>query len=358
MPLSVPSDIAVDLRQPVVGDSFGWEGLEPAAAKKSIVIHATASQSVVEDGFVIADYHVNKRGWMGVGVHFSITKDTYPGKPNFSAGGVQVHYIGDLLTWRAGTTNQNNGRIHIEISGLFTPGNGVPSENQLRAARRLVDYLIGPNSGLPSLNYYSQVTYHNAVPGQNTQCPGWENPQFSEWFTYLQGGAEPSWFAKAPAPVEPGKGSGTPEYEATFRNVLEQRTVAREGAQGIDVTTGNVSVPNIPVGKVIDVGGYFTVGLTTYARTVYSVTNNKWNGLDVKYFEPAGQLSGPVEVTVTDTPHVAPDPIVIPDTVADNVTDEQLQAAVVPESPKLSVSRLFLEWLAKIIANLIKRKTQ
>jgi len=28
MPLNLPSDIAYDLRQPVIGDSFNWSGIE------------------------------------------------------------------------------------------------------------------------------------------------------------------------------------------------------------------------------------------------------------------------------------------------------------------------------------------
>lgn len=354
MPISLPDNIAHDVRQPILGDSFGWEGVEPAAAKKSIVIHATASKAPNEDGFVLADYAVNHNGHGGVDVHFICTEDGYPGKPQFGLPpGAQIQYVGDLLTWRAGTLNQNPGRIHIEISGLFTPGNGVPSESQLRAVRNLIDYLLAPNNLLPSLNYYSQVTYHNAVPGQNTACPGWQHPQFPEWFAYLQGGPEPSWWAVAPveappAPLPEPPAPQAPEYEATYHDQPEQKTITRVGAHGVDVTTGAVVVPNIAVGTVIDVAGYFTYQGVTYARTVYSKTNNKWNGLDVTYFDaPTGNTDGEVPVNV-----IPPDPTA----VATGVTDEQLNEATVPDTSKLTVFQLIKELVAQIVAKFITRK--
>ena len=106
MPIDLPGDIARDIRQPIVGDSFSWEGLEPAAAKKSIVIHATASEAPNEDGFTMADYHVNHNGWGGIGVHFVVTKNEYSGRPGFTDPGAHVQYVGDLLSWRAGTRNE------------------------------------------------------------------------------------------------------------------------------------------------------------------------------------------------------------------------------------------------------------
>jgi N-acetylmuramoyl-L-alanine amidase len=369
MPISIPSDIAVDLRQPIVGDSFGWAAIEPGAAKKSIVIHATASDGPNEDGFTMADYHVNHNGWGGIGVHFCVTKDEYPGRPNFAGPGAQVQYVGDLLTWRAGTINQNPGRIHIEISGLFTAGNGIPSANQLRKTRALIDHLLTQTPELPSLNYYSQVTYHNAVPGQNTSCPGWDHPSFQAWFAYLKGGPFPEGLYApsvppsppaipqppitiTPPPPDPAGGVVTPEYEATYHDHPETRAIARSGAHGVDVTTGAVVVPSIAVGTVIDVAGYFNYGGVTYSRTVYSKTHDKWNGLDVTYFDaPTGQPSGDVHVTFVKTPPADPT------SVQSNITDEELQAATVPEASKrFSIFQLIAEGLAYLTALIIKKK--
>jgi hypothetical protein len=327
MPINLPDDIAKDIRQPILGDSFGWAGLEPAAAKKSIVIHATASESPVEDGFVVAGYHVNHNGWGGCGVHFVCTKDTYPGQPRFGLPpGAHMQYVGDLLTWRAGTANQNPGRIHIEISGLFTPGHDVPSEGQLRAVRRFIDFALAKNNVLPSLNFYNQVTYHNAVPDQSTACPGWQHPQFQEWFGYLQGGPEPSWFAKpqpAPAPVdppipappspepvaeptpEPGKGSGEPTGQPNadtlpvivvpqgiriLSNDHEARTVLREGAYAVDVLNGEATMeatkPHLLKGQGVDVWQYFQFNGNQYARTEYATRHNQWTGIPLTFLQP------------------------------------------------------------------------
>jgi N-acetylmuramoyl-L-alanine amidase-like protein len=385
MPLDIPSDIAVDLRDPVAGDSYNWEEIEPGAAKKSIVIHATASQAPGEDGFTIAEYHVNHNGWGGVGVHFCVTKDEYQGRANFTGPGSQVHYIGDLYTWRAGTVNQNPGRIHIEISGLFTPGNGIPSANQLRNTRKLIDHLLTQTPELSSLNYYSQVTYHNNVTGQNTACPGWDHPSFQAWFAYLQGGPFPDALYTQPVPaplptsthidavpviVEPGKGGGetitidpndpsntlVPQY--AYRADPSQRTVTVEGAHGVSIDGATV-VPNIPIGTVIDVAGYFTNNGATYVRTVYSATRGLWTGLDVTYFGN-GQVNAdiPISTPIVSTP--APDPIVIPepipDGVATNITDAQLHAATVPELPHLSFIQVMKELLAQFVARFIRRK--
>jgi hypothetical protein len=255
MGINLPGEIAVDIRQPIVGDSFGWAGLEAAAAKKVIVIHATASQARDEDGFTMAGYHVNTNGWGGIGVHFVVTKDNYPGRAfsgGSTPGGAHVQYVGDLLTYRAGVLNNNPGRVHIEISGLFTAGNGVPSEGQLRATRRLIDFLLSPNELLPSLNFYNQVDFHNhqAVPGGQTACPGWNHPQFNEWFKYLQGGPEPSWFGKpAPAPA--------PAPAPSAPNVPSSPVTDVRATVGIVVDTLNVR--RLPT-KAAEIAGQFQRG--------------------------------------------------------------------------------------------------
>jgi len=357
MPISLPSDLVVDLRDPVAGDSYGWEAIEPAAAKKWICIHGTGVNSATQDGFTIADYHVNHNGFGGVGVHAICTQDDYPGRPGVTSPGAQIHYIGDLLTWRAGVANNNPGVIHIEIAGLFTPGNGVPSEGQLRKVRALLEYLLAPNNLLPSLNYWSQVTYHNRLaiqPAGATACPGWQHPQFNEWFAYLQGGAEPSWWHPVPvavtdpvtqAPIVPAEPTGqpsgvipvtvvppTPEWEESWIAQPEVRSITREGAVAID-TTGKV-LTQIAVGTEINIGGYFTINGTEYARTVWATDNGKWNGIDTAYLQgTTGQV----------------------DQVASDVTDQQLQEATVPETKKPTLLELLKELWAQIIAHFIKR---
>ena len=382
MAIEVPSSIAHDIRQPVTGDSFNWEGIEPAAAKKSIVIHATASQAPDEDGFVVADYHVNHNGWGGVGVHLVCTKDEYPGRPQFGLpAGAQLHYVGDLESWRAGTINQNPGRIHIEISGLFTEGNGIPSANQLRAVRAFIDWAISPNQVLPSLNFYNQVTYHNAVPGQNTACPGWAHPSFQAWFAYLQGGLFPEHLytplapvlpppPEAPAvvtpetPQTPGKGAVNIQVDPIvgFEPAPDTLTVMQDWAVAFDTQTGNnleTSRPALVLGTKILISGYFNFNGERYVRTEWATANLKPIGILARYFDvPTGQLTGPVAVNVTDISHPAPDPIVIqdPTAVQTGVTDSELQAATVPDTSKMTVLQLLKELVAQIVAKFIRKK--
>ena len=346
MPIDLPSQIARDIRQPVLGDSFGWEGLEPAPAKKSIVIHGTASEAPDEDGFVVAQYHVNQKGWGGVGVHFVCTKDSYPGKPQFGLpAGAHLQYVGDLLTWRAGTANQNPGRIHIEISGLFTPGHGVASEAQLRVVRAFIDYALAPNNVLPSLNYYNQVTWHNAVPDQNTECPGWQHPQFHEWFGYLQGGKEPSWWAPKPTPEPTPSPTPTPipvtvvpEYQATWTPNPMTMPIARAGAVAVNVVTGEFldnSKPHLTQGAKIEIGGSFKFHGTQFLRTKWATDNDKWIGIDSVYFQPnTGQPDGPVATTVVANPAVVP----------------------APDLSKLTTFQLIRELFAQLMAKFLRKR--
>lgn len=335
MSIELPGDVAVDIRQPILGDSFSWAGLEPAAAKKVIVVHATAGENASEDGFSMAEQHVNGNGWGGIGVHFVVTHDNYPGRPGQTPAGAHVQYVGDLLTWRAGVANNNPGRVHIEICGLFTPGNGVPSEAQLRAAKGLIDFLISPNNILPSLNYYNQVDYHNhqaIQPAGATACPGWQNPQFGEWFGYLQNGAEPSWFnhpAPTPAPAPAPAPTPTPEpvavpvtvvappvlpdYEQTYKPGVTQtgvtltpKVVAVASADITDVATDTKKGSLTGGTSVKDLAGTFMHNSSEYVRTVYSATHNIWNGIllgELKDAPTPVTAPGPAEVQVT-TPKV------------------------------------------------------
>lgn len=347
MAVEFPMPGVVDLRMPIPGNSYEWplDGggttAEPTAAKKSIVIHGTGVESPTEDGFSMARSHVNGNGWPGIGVHFVITRDDYPGRVNVTPPGAQIQYVGDLGTWRAGCLNQNPGRVHIEISGLFT--GRTPSESQLRLARQLIEFMMAPNNILPSINFFSQVTYHNAVPGQNTACPGWSYPYFNEWFAYLQGGAEPTWWkpvtppAPVPAPepepvvvpvaVEPipvpeppvieSQSDGNevlvdePDYVRTFKlfeTPLKRKTTVE--AFAIDMT-GQGDTKPVEAGREVDIAGTFTSDGKDYVRTVYNVTDGfpktgQWYGVALEAFAelPTGQAQDaliPVTIVEKDT---------------------------------------------------------
>lgn len=323
MPLNFSLNGMIDLRMPIAGDSFGWEALEPAAAKKSLVIHHSASPGN-QDAFDIANYHVGHNGWGGIGYHFVITHDSYPGRAGYTPAGAQIQYVGDLLTWRAHVESSNNGRVGICLVGNFV--NDVPGPNQLRLARSLIDFFIAKNNVLPSINFYSQVTGHGLIPGQQTACPGYSNPQFNTWFSHLAGGAfpdalygpptpapappppptpAPTPVPEPPAPVptptpEPGMGGSpgqtngdvpvvaTPQYLATFEEVHEPRMVLRDGAYAVDVSKVEVleaTRPNLTKGTTVDVWGYFTAFGDRYARTRYSVEHGTATGIPLSFLE-------------------------------------------------------------------------
>lgn len=308
MPLNFQLNGMIDLRQPIQGDSFNWEAQEPAAAKKSLVIHHSASP-LNQDAFDIAAFHVNSNKWGGIGYHFVITHDSYPGRAGQTPAGAQIQYAGDLLTWRAHVMNSNPGRVGICLVGNFVTG--VPGPNQLRLARQLIDFLMAKNNVLPSINFYSQVTGHGLVAGQQTQCPGWQSPSFGTWFSYLTGGAFPdALYATAPVPTPPapapapeptpGQGSGQPSgeipvkvvpgYVATFQEIHEPRTVLRDGAYAVDVPN-NVAVleatkRHLLKGTPVDVWGYFSHNGDQYARTQYAVTHNTWTGIPLSFLQP------------------------------------------------------------------------
>lgn len=313
MPLNFSLEGMVDLRQPILGDSFGWEALEPAAAKKSVVIHHSASPNN-QDGYDIAAYHTGHNGWGGIGYHFVITHDDYPGRAGATNPGAQIQYVGDLLTWRAHVLNSNPGRVGVCLVGNFE--NEAPGPNQLRLARQLIDYFIAKNNMLPSLNFYSQVTGHGLIPGQQTSCPGYNTPSFAAWFGYLTGGAYPESLYAPPTPppvaqvptvtvdipapvvtstVPNGQTNApvipvtvTPGYVATFQEIHETRVVLRDGAYAVDAPNSRIleaTRPNLHKGTPVEVWGYFSFNGDQFARTKYAVEHNTWTGIPLSFLQ-------------------------------------------------------------------------
>jgi hypothetical protein len=319
---NLPLDGLVDIRMPIPGNSFEWgpQNIEPLAAKKRLVHHHTAGSRVDEDGFTMAAAHMRDNGWPGVGVNFVITCDEYPGR-QYAGGstppGAQIQYVGDIASIRAGVLDKNPGSVHVEVVGRFDPGHSPsPSQNQLRLFRKLNEFLAAPNNILPSYNFLNQLTYHNAiaVPGGQTSCPGWQNPKFPEWFAYLQGGAEPSWWQVAP-PINPPVPTPEPTPEPAIvpapetptsdmtpgkGGASESRPITLEGAFAVNYQTG-MKVADIPVGTPIEVGQWVdSLGnetleqQATYLKTVKAIENGWPNGVPVQFLRPlTGQALRP-----------------------------------------------------------------
>jgi hypothetical protein len=337
----------VDIRQPIVGDSFGWAGLEPTAAKKSVVFHHSGSDASTEDGFSIASYHFSTKEWGGIGYHFVITRSDYPGRAPFTSPGAQIQYVGDLGTWRAHVANQNPGRVGVCFVGM------APDQEQLKLGRQLMEYLIAPNNILPSINFMNQATVHRLVPEQSTACPG---DEYTTWLPYLQGGAWPYAVpvpVAAPAPETPEQGKGGASLPEGITNLVirsEKKTVQQVGAVAVDLLTGatiEASRATLKVGDVVEVGSYVDAQGKTWARTEWSTTNSRFNGIDTVYFD----LPAPAPTPVPDPAPVDPGDKVLDGVLAPAAATGPVE---IPDLP--GVWSKFLDLVASIVALIVKKK--
>jgi hypothetical protein len=311
-----------DIRQPVAGDSYGWAALEPTTRKTQLVIHHSASNSLRnpgEDGYSIANYHVNSNGWGGVGYHFVIRHDRHP-------KGAGVEYVGDLGTWRAHVLNQNPGKVGICLAGNFSEE--VPGRRQLELTRQLIDFFIAPNNILPTIENYSQVVGHRDLMA--TACPG---DGRDAWFGYLRGAGFPSHLYDAPAPpapvvfqevhpepivetvpeptpvveyVEPEEevnvipimDAEKPEHETSYTVFeLPRDQSVTEDTQAVDFSLHNAPHA-IENGKEVRCYGQFTFENRIYYRVLQSVSGSFY-GVPVEAFGAPGQVKGVPNMTFT-----------------------------------------------------------
>jgi hypothetical protein len=160
---SVPSlgNKFIDYRQPIIGDSFNWSWIRPLSQPKYLTIHHSAGPDT-QTPDDIARYHVQVRGWGGVGYHFIITKDG------------TVYYVGDLTTARANVLNFNQYVIGICLIGTFMNGK-VPTNAQLQNTHELCAQLLFRTPELVNVNGWEDVVPHKAL--RATECPGdtWDN---------------------------------------------------------------------------------------------------------------------------------------------------------------------------------------
>jgi hypothetical protein len=134
----------------------------------TLTIHHTVSppdRSIAS----IASYHVNNRGWPGIGYHYVIN----------DLGEIRQTNHLDTKSYHAGTLNapgdENLWSVGIALQGDFT--DSPPPQAQLNAARWLV-------AELKSDLDITAVLPHRGMPGAQTQCPGntWE-----DWLPYVSG---------------------------------------------------------------------------------------------------------------------------------------------------------------------------
>ncbi len=151
----------VDYRNPILGDSYNWHWVRPMSQVRYLAIHHTAGPDT-QTPDDIAAYHVNSRGWGGIGYHFVIDKS---GK---------VFYVGDLTTARANVYNYNHLVIGICLIGSFIDGR-QPTNAQINSTHHLCSRLLFQTPELPGTDGWEDVIGHKGLG--STRCPGddWDN---------------------------------------------------------------------------------------------------------------------------------------------------------------------------------------
>jgi hypothetical protein len=145
-----------DYRSVVAGDSFNWAWVRPMSQPTYLTIHHSAGPDT-QTPEEIANYHVQSRGWGGIGYHFLIGKDG------------TVYYVGDLTTARANVLNMNELVIGICLIGTFMNG-AVPPDVQLNSCHELCSQLLFRTPDLSGVNAWTDVVPHKQLNA--TECPG------------------------------------------------------------------------------------------------------------------------------------------------------------------------------------------
>ncbi len=151
----------IDYRNQIVGDSFNWSWVHPLSEYRYIAIHhAAGPDNQTPDA--IAAYHVNSRGWGGIGYHFVVAQNG------------NTYYVGDLTTARAHVANLNHLAIGVCLIGSFVDGK-EPPDNQLRSAHELCAQMLFRTPELSGVDGWEDVVGHKDL--SPTRCPGdtWPN---------------------------------------------------------------------------------------------------------------------------------------------------------------------------------------
>lgn len=151
-------DIALDL--PTGGDGYSMRDVQKITA---LTVHHSVGWSDESSNFQnamnIASFHVNSKGWPGIGYHFLIP-------PNGEI--MQVNAI-DLKSFHAGSYSapgdENEWSVGICFGGDFRFG-ATPTDSQISCGRALIASL---RRDLPN---HLSVIPHKRMPGASTVCPG------------------------------------------------------------------------------------------------------------------------------------------------------------------------------------------
>jgi hypothetical protein len=147
-PIPPPDDDIVDYRDLLEVHPTRRFDTRPRSAINRWIAHHTASTASVE---AVARYHVNTRGWAGIGYHYYIEPDG------------RILLVGGLDTIRAHAYGENEDTVGVALQGLYT--DTWPTDAQLDSLARL-------------LATQPEWTVQGHYDVANTICPGmW----FGEW---------------------------------------------------------------------------------------------------------------------------------------------------------------------------------
>lgn len=157
--LTVPSleNKFIDLRDTLPGDAYNFSWERPLTQVNYLAIHHTGGENT-QTPQDLANEHITKNGWAGIGYHFLIDKE-----------GV-TFYVGDISTARANVANLNEQVIGIGLIGNFVAGQ-APTKEQLDSTHKLCEFLLSLTD-LVNIKSWDKVRGHKELPDQSTPCPG------------------------------------------------------------------------------------------------------------------------------------------------------------------------------------------
>jgi septal ring factor EnvC (AmiA/AmiB activator) len=157
-------------------------GKRQRSAITHIVVHHTAAPAEVGPDRLAA-YHVNSRGWPGIGYHFFVGADG------------TLYQTNDLETVSFQTGGQNNYSMGVVFAGNFTDVPPMPI--QIERGAQLIAWLA-QDLKVPN----SQIMGHKEMPEQQTACPGNQWTGGQQWKKLLFQRIQSQQSGESPAPAK------------------------------------------------------------------------------------------------------------------------------------------------------------
>lgn len=166
----------LDYRKDIQGNSFTWAWERPTTDVQYLAIHHsvtkvrstwTGFEGAKKYADEIAKFHIDVRGWKGIGYHMIVDPD-----------GI-LTYVGDVGTARANVKDQNEKVIGICMIGDFT--RHLPTDAQITSMHELTWWFDRQRAVWPNL----KPTWDEMIRGhkdfQSTACPGSSYPIDMKW---------------------------------------------------------------------------------------------------------------------------------------------------------------------------------